>query len=262
MYQSRILLGVLTYEFKMQIHRRSLWIAFIGCTLLLSRTLLNELNNPQIFGLLKTSPLHQIVVTGIFTTNLLLPVIFGVFLADRLPRDWRTHVNELFTSMPVTLSTRIIGKYLGSTLASIVPMFVCYGLLSAFLLYTTHNLLTIPLILLDFALVVLPGLLFVAAFSIACPAIIWVPLYQFLFIGYWFWGNAFSPRDGIPTLSPTILTPIGTYIGTGILGIPQAPWVPTATFMEGLASLFLLLGSAIFVLYVLWRYLTWQQNRQ
>lgn len=262
MHQTRILLGVLTYEFKMQIHRRSLWIAFIGCTLLLSRTVLNEMNNPQLFGLLKTSPIHHIVVTGIFTTNLLLPVIFGVFLADRLPRDWRTNVNELFTSMPVTLSTRMVGKFLGSTLASIVPMFVCYSLLLAFLLYATHNLLTIPLILLDFALVVLPGLLFVAAFSIACPAIIWVPLYQFLFIGYWFWGNAISPGTGIPTLSSTILTPIGTYISTGILGISQAPWIPTATFLEGLASLLLLLGMAIVVLYVLWRYLSWQQNRR
>ena len=35
----------------------------------------------------------------------------------------------------------------------------------------------------------LPGLLFVAAFSVSCPVILWVPLYQFLFVGYWFWGR-------------------------------------------------------------------------
>jgi hypothetical protein len=226
------------------------------------RTLLNEVSNPRFFGLVNNSPLNQFVVTMIFTTNLLLPIIFGVFLADRLPRDQRTNVNELFTSMPGALSTRILGKYLGSALASIVPMFICYSLLITFLLYETHNLLTIPLFLIDFVLIVLPGLLFVAAFSIACPAILWVPLYQFLFIGYWFWGNALSPNAGIPTLSATILTPIGTYITTGILGIPQIPWVPNATFLKGLASLLLLLGIAIFVLYVLWRYLSWQQNRQ
>ena len=103
MHQSKVLVGVLAYEFKMQFHRRSLWIAFIGCTLLLSRTLLNEMNNRQLFGLNSS---------------------------------------------------------------------------------------------------------------------------------------------------------------TGILGIPQAPWIPTATLLEGLASLLLLLGIAIFVLYILWRFLSWQQNRQ
>jgi hypothetical protein len=262
MHQPKILKGILIYEFKMQIRRRSLWIAFIGCTLFLARTLLNEVSNPQFFGLVKNSPLHQFVVTMIFTTNLLLPIIFGVFLADRLPRDSRTKVNELFTSMPGALSTRILGKYLGSTLASIVPMSICYSLLIGFLIYTTHNMLTIPLFLLDFVLVVLPGLLFVAAFSIACPAIIWAPLYQFLFIGYWFWGNVFSPRYGIPTLSSTILTPIGTYISTGILGISQVPWVPNATFLEGSSSLLLLSSITVSVLYVLWRFLTWQQNQQ
>ena len=141
-------------------------------------------------------------------------------------------------------------------------MFICYSLLIGFLLYETHNVLTIPLFLLDFVLVVLPGLSFVAAFSIACPAIIWVPLYQFLFIGYWFWGNALSPRTGIPTLSPTILTPIGTYISTGILGVSQVEWVPTATLFEGCISLLLLVAIPILVLYVLWRYLSWQQDRQ
>lgn len=164
--------------------------------------------------------------------------------------------------MPGALSTRIVGKYIGSALASLVPMFLCYSVLIVFLIYVTHSLLTIPLFLIDFVLIVLPGLLFVAAFSIACPAIIWVPLYQFLFIGYWFWGNSLSPRTGIPSLSSTILTPIGTYISTGILGVPQVPWIPFATFLEGLASLLLLLGIAIFVLYVLLRYLSWLQDRQ
>jgi ABC-2 type transport system permease protein len=260
--QSRILLGVLAYEFKMQIRRSSLWIAFIGFALILTRSLLNVVSDPRLFGLANTAPLNKIVVTAIFTTNILLPIPFGVFLADRLPRDRRTGVDELFTSMPGTLSTRIVGKYLGSTLATIVPMFVCYSILAAFLLYQTHNMLSIPLLLIDFALIVLPGLLFVAAFSIACPAILWVPLYQFLFIGYWFWGNGLSPTTGIPTLSPTILTPIGTYISTGILGVTQVAWVPNATFLEGLASLLLLLGIAVLVLYVLWRYLSWQQERQ
>lgn len=261
MKQSRILLGVLAYEFKMQIRRRSLWIAYIGIAALLFRTMLNEIIHPQFFGL-TNAPLNTLVAALVFSTNILLPIPLGVFLADRLPRDRRTRVDELFTSMPGTLRTRIVGKYLGSTLATIIPMFVCYILLIGFLLYQTHDLLSIPLVVADFVLIVLPGLLFVAAFSIACPAILWVPLYQFLFVGYWFWGNALSPGTGIPTLSQTILTPVGTYISAGMLGVSQVGWVTSVPFWEGLASLLLLLGIAVFVLYVLWRYLSWQQTRQ
>lgn len=207
MQQFPVFLGILTYEFKMQIRRRSLWIACISCALLLMRAVLNIVREPRLFGLVNTSPFNTIIITALFAINILLPIPFGVFLADRLPRDQRTNVNELFTSMPGALSTRIVGKYLGSALASLVPMLLCYSVLIVFLIYVTHSLLTIPLFLIDFVLIVLPGLLFVAAFSIACPAIIWVPLYQFLFIGYWFWGNSLSPRTGIPSLSSTILTP-------------------------------------------------------
>jgi ABC-2 type transport system permease protein len=261
MKQSRILLGVLAYEFKMQIRRSSLWIAYIGVAALLIRSILSEIIHSQAFGL-ANAPITTLVAALVFSTNILLPIPLGVFLADRLPRDRRTRVDELFTSMPGALSTRIVGKYLGSTLATIIPMFVSYILLIGFLLYQTHNLLSIPLVAADFVLIVLPGLLFVAAFSIACPAILWVPLYQFLFVGYWFWGNALSPRTGIPTLSQTILTPVGTYISAGMLGVSQVGWVTSAPFWEGLASLLLLLGIAILVLYILWRYLSWQQARQ
>ncbi len=262
MNQARVLLGVLAYEFKMQIRRRSLWVAFIAIAVLLTRIFLRiVVTHPKLSGLDNLS-LSNMIAEGIFTANILLPVPFGVFLADRLPRDRRTGVDELFTSMPGALSARVAGKYLGSMLATIVPMFVSYSILTGLLLYETHSMLSIPLVLANFVLIVLPGLLFVAAFSVACPVILWVPLYQFLFFGYWFWGNALAPGNGIPTLSPTILTPIGTYISAGILGVPQVPWVRSATFWEGMASLLLLLGIAIFVLYVLWRYLSWQQAQQ
>jgi len=224
--------------------------------------MLNEITHQQLIGL-ANAPINKLVAALVFSTNLLLPIPLGIFLADRLPRDRRTRVDELFTSMPGTLRTRIIGKYLGSLLATIIPMFISYILLIGFLLYQTHNLLSIPLVVADFVLIALPGLLFVAAFSIACPAIMWVPLYQFLFVGYWFWGNVLSPtRTGIPTLSQTILTPIGTYISAGMLGVSEFGQVSSTPFWEGLASLLLLLGIAVLVLYILWRYLSWQQARQ
>ena len=261
MNQINVLRGVLIYEFKMQIRRRSIWIVFLCFAALTFRSLLSTISDSPGAGITRF-PLFSLVAEVVFITNLLLPIPFGIFLADRLARDQRTRVDELFTSMPGPLNVRILGKYLGSILASFPPLFVIYAIITGYLLYYTHNIQVIPLFLLDFAVVVLPGLLFVAAFSIACPAILWVPLYQFLFVGYWFWGNAFSPDIGIPTLSATILTPMGTYMLTGLLGVNGVPWVPQATLMEGVASIALLLGIAVLALYALWCYLRWQQARQ
>jgi len=110
--------------------------------------------------------------------------------------------------------------------------------------------------------IVLPGMLFIAAFSLACPAVIWVPLYQFLFFGYWFWGNLLSPNTGLPTLSGTILTPIGGFISRGLFGVSSVGFAKEGTQVEGIASLLALLGIAVLVLVVLERLLSWYQARQ
>ncbi len=41
--------------------------------------------------------------------------------------------------------------------------------------------------------------------------------YQLLFVGYWIWGN-FLDYDFLPSLSKTVLTPVGWYAATGFFG--------------------------------------------
>jgi len=258
--------GIVNYEFRMQIRRRSLWIAFLQLTLLISGLLRG--GNVALLTYLLTNPDHlsllRLLVTWTNATNIFLPIIVGVMLADRLARDKRTKVNELFLTMQSPLSIRLIGKYLGATFATLTPMFLYYCIGVSCILYQSHNLLTIPLALLTFVGIVLPGMLFISAFSVACPTLLWVPLYQFLFIGYWFWGNVLSPYFGIPTLSRTLLTPIGTYISAGLFGgdRSQALFGPFATPLQGIESIALLSGTAVFVMFALWVYLRWEQARQ
>jgi len=184
-------------------------------------------------------------------------------LADRLPRDRRTKVEELFWSTPGALSARLGGKYFGSMLAALIPVMVFYVIGAGCILYHTQDLMTLPLALAAFAAIVLPGMLFISAFSIACPAILWVPLYQFLYTGYWFWGNMLGPRVGIPTLSETILTPAGGYMAAGFFGVPAFQIFDfRVTALQGAESLLLLLSISVLVMVVLWRLLKWQQARQ
>ena len=266
MQQLYTLSGVITYEFCMQIHRRSLWIAFLLFTLLISGLLRG--GNISLFTYLLTNPDHlsllRLLVTWTNATNTFLPLVVGVMLADRLARDKRTNVGELLLTTHSPLSIRLAGKYLGATFATIVPMLLYYYIGVGCVLYQSHNLLAIPLALLTFTGIVLPGIVFISAFSVACPAVLWVPLYQFLFVGYWFWGNILSPRLGIPTLSQTLLTPIGRYISAGLFGgdRTQVLYGPFVTPLQGIESMALLSGIAVFVMLALWAYLRWEQARQ
>jgi hypothetical protein len=259
MNQLQAFAGTLNYEFRMQIRRRAVWITFLALGLIFTQ-FHQPWNRPV------TTPVGDSIVywTGVMQT--FLAVAAGVLLADRLQRDRRMHVDEVLKTLPGGLSARLFGKYLGSTLATLVPMLVVYGAGVGYILYRWQDVQALPIALAAFATIVLPGILFVAAFSMACPVFLWLPLYQFLFIGYWFWGNLL-PDVGIPTLSMTILTPVGGYMCTGFFN-PKGkegvcnPGIQGATAMQGVESMLLLVGIAILVMLVLWIGLRLQQAWQ
>lgn len=254
--QLSIFSGVLRYEFLMQIRRRALWITFLSIALLF-------LIRGSLIGYLSINPFHlsETALLADWTRGLmfLFPIAIGVLLADRLPRDRRTRVEEILTSLPGTLQVHIAGKYLGSMLATLIPFLMFYWIGVGIILYSSHDAQAIPIALLTFITIALPGIIFVSAFSIACPAIMWVPLYQFLFIGYWFWGNILAPSNGIPTLSATILTPVGGYMASGFFG-DNEQLIQHATTLQGIESILLLLGISVLVFFVLVRLLKWQSE--
>ena len=253
--------GIFKYEFHMQIRRPSLWIFFgliavygyfvMGGGTRLYATLQQEIVS---HSLLYTS------VDSVSTGELLAPLCVGCLLADRLVRDRRVKVDELFNTMDVSLQTRLWGKYFGALAATMVPLFLVFCFFQAHILVASHNLLVIPFFLLALLVVVLPGLLFVTAFSLACPMVMPVPLYQFLFASYWLWGNLFLKQRVLPTLSRTILTPSGALIANGFFGTNTELLGITPPF-AAVASMFVLLSIAALVMLVLWRFLKWQQFR-
>jgi ABC-2 type transport system permease protein len=261
MNQLPVFFGAVAYEFRMQIRRRAVWITMILLILLIAFALSRSTGNFNVFLGLNSYPLQTIIANWTGIINAILPIGVGVLLADRLPRDRRMRVDELFTSMPGALSSRLLGKYMGSMLATLVPMFAFYCIGIGYIFSQIQQPQVLLLAVETFTAIVLPGILFISAFSIACPAILWVPLYQFLFVGYWFWGNWLGAGTGIPTLSYTILTPVGTYISSGFFGDSLFP-VQNATVLQGIESMLLLLGIAVFVMVVLWSFLKWQQSRQ
>jgi hypothetical protein len=200
--------------------------------------------------------------------NLFIPPALGILLADRLSRDRRLRIDELLNTTSGSVGARLLGKYSGTLLATLVPMLIIYGIGISYISYHWQAiqgwgtlLRLLPGAFALFLAVIVPGAAFVAAFSLAVPLFLWLPLYQFLFVCYWFWGNAFDPGRGLPTLSDTILTPLGGYMLAGFFGEDSGLVVHHATVLQGAESLLLLLALAGCVITVTWRYLLWQQVR-
>jgi|SRR5579871_170737 hypothetical protein len=260
--------GALRYEFRMQIRRPTVWITFALFTLLMIALFQHPATTFEetYTRLLKQESLQKVLADWAFNINNYLPICVGALLAGRLPRDRRTRVDELFTTMPTTRGTRLWGKLFGAMLATTVPMFLIYLGGVCFIASYAHNLLAIPLAFPTFIVVALPGLIFISAFSLACTAFLWSPLYQFLFICYWYWNTLWFHTD-LVSLSRTLLSPIGLYTVMGIYGLNESssgqhPIHITGTPLQAIASILLLIATAVVAMLALDGYLNWRQAQQ
>lgn len=243
--------GATLYEFRMQVRRKALWITFALFALVFPMHAWTPWDPA-----LGDNPAAFLVVAWSLAVQFLHPIAFGLLLADRIPRDRRTGTKELLETFPASSGGRYLGKYLGATLATLVPLLITWAAGIAYIVADTGDPVAVPLAVAAFLTINLPGLLFVAAFSVACPVVFWIPLYQFLFVGYWFWGNLIPANVPIPTLTRTHLTPLGEHMATGFFWRTSAYRPMNATVLDGVASMGLLLGLAALALvcgYRLWR---------
>lgn len=257
MKTTAVLFGAFKHEFRMQIRRRAVWITLAIFAVVTVLLILRNASAPDGSALQPQMNLNQLVGHWSSLVMLFTPIAIGCLLADRLPRDRKTRVEELFATMPGSLGARIFGKYVGTTVATLIPVLIFYGLGIGYILYLKHDIMVLLWALAYFGATMLPGVLFVSGFSIACPAVIWVPLYQFLYIGYWFWGALLSV-EGFPTLRETILNPIGVTASMAFFN-PDPLGPPHALAYQGVQSILALIGLGILAVLATWALLSWQQ---
>lgn len=255
-----VLFGAFKHEFRMQIRRRAVWVTLAIFALVTIILIIRNANVPGGPTLQSSMNLNQLVGHWSGLVMLFTPIAIGCLLADRLPRDRKTNVEELFATMPGSLGARIFGKYVGTTAATLVPVLIFYCLGIGYIMYLKQDIMVIPWALAYFIVTMLPGILFISGFSIAGPAVIWVPLYQFLYIGYWFWGNLLSV-EGFPTLRETILAPIGSSAQLAFFN-PDPLGPPHVTPVQGGESIVALIGLGILAVLAVWALLSWQQTHR
>jgi hypothetical protein len=253
--------GVMRYEFLMQLRRRALWIGF----LLLSVVLVVAYFSGSVSYLQRLgAPNRDLMIAWAFLANTFFTLGAGLFLADRFPRDRRIRVRELLASGPVGPGARLLGKYLGAVAATLVPAAVFFLAGSSALMIRLSDFSLTPLALAAFIALVVPAVLFVGAFAIACTTALWPPLFQFLFVGYMLW-TGLNVTD-IPTLSGTLLSPYLNFAVMGFFGYRtfetiDARIYPSSSIGLGIANIAVLLACAAAALLAAWGLETWRARR-
>jgi hypothetical protein len=196
--------------------------------------------------------------------NIFLPLLAGILAADRMQRDPQTGLRELQCSTPLSIPTYVLAKYFGVLLSVLTPMFLLVSVTGIVLIakgLAPLNFLW-PL-LLAFLSIAVPSHAFVVAFSLACPLVMPLRVYQVLFTGYWFWGNMLSPK-AFPTISDTVLNAVGQYPLQGFFGMHfDSTYKVTEGFTapEAVINLIVLMICIVMVLFALNVYLRWQARR-
>ncbi|MEV5505772.1 hypothetical protein [Streptomyces orinoci] len=191
------------YEYLMQVRRPAVWVVVLG-----------------LIGLRCAAPLpvdlgsitdHDTLVADWAGNFIMLcPIGVGAVLADRVRREARLELNDLLTSTPTGVGPRLWGKAIGAGAATITPVAVAWAGLLGYLT-AQHGAGVIPVGLAAFAVILLPGLVFVVAGSVTVPYLTGPVLYRIGLFGYWFWGNMVGPRFGIPTPAGTPFEANGEY---------------------------------------------------
>ena len=214
--------GILRHETGMSLRRKGLWIAYgllfvFHTVLLFTPPPLGEMVKGEVIG---KREVWQVAGRFLLACNVFFPVVAGILSADRVRRDFQLGLRELQESTPVSRHAYVLAKYLGALASSLLPLFLwVMGIaVSMTVLGRAHGsiLYAVPV---AFLAITVPAFAFVVAFSLACPTIMPLSIYQILFTGYWFWAN-FIPPKLFPTLNGTLLTPGGMFAQQGFFGGP------------------------------------------
>lgn len=209
--------GVIHYEYKMSIKRPGLPVIFALFTLFFLITGFVE-REEILTSTLADGNLWSATSSFVMTINMFIPVVCGILASDRIVRDEKLSMRELLSTTELDNRSYVWGKYLGVTLSEITCLFLMVLCISALLVVIGFPVKIIPMSLLVSLAANVPAILFVNAFSVMCPSLMPVRIYQILFTGYWYWGNYLN-ADKFFSISDTILNVGGFYPLEGYWGI-------------------------------------------
>jgi ABC-type transport system involved in multi-copper enzyme maturation permease subunit len=251
------------YEFSMSTRRVGFWIAYILLGLFYFITVLTP-SSDQISDVITPDRIWHEAGQLVFLFNIFMPLLAGILAADRMQRDVHAGIGELQRSTPLSTPVYILAKYLGVLASVLTPIFIiAFGTSSLLVIRGLAPLEFLWPLLLAFLTIAVPAHAFVVAFSLACPLVIPLRVYQVLFTGYWFWGNLLTPK-AFPTISDTVLNAVGQYPLQAYFGVyTDSTHAVTDGFTppQAVLNLIVLSGCIAVALVATRYYLHWQTSR-
>jgi len=120
---------------------------------------------------------------------LLMTLIGGLFVADRISRDKVLMTDEVIWSRPVRAYDVVAGKYLAMVVAMLIsgiPMVVISPIMQAAILRKFQP----EVFVLAYLLIFTPGIIFITSLSLACGTFFGkLKIYYFVFAGYWLFSS-------------------------------------------------------------------------
>ncbi len=202
--------SIVRHEFGMYVRRPGYWIAYILLSGFYIFSIFAESADPA-ENVILPSEIWFEAGNMVFMLNVFMPLLAGILTADRMKRDFTGGIRELQTSSPFSLPKYILSKFLASFAGVLMPIFILtLGAGSVMVIRKVAPVEFLGVLMLAFLSIVVPTHAFVTAFSLVCPLVMPLRVYQVLFTGYWFWGNLLSPK-AFPTISDTVLNAVGQY---------------------------------------------------
>jgi ABC-2 type transport system permease protein len=204
------------YELRMQLRKPAIWIATVLPFALyaLFAVLGNDSTGLQRYRYTTSPKVWMVDALGWFTP--VLPMIFGIVLADRLVRDRRLRVAELLDTTPANPSARLVGKYLGACAATAVPVALLYLVVAVAFTVWRDQPAAFWWGLATFTVIVVPLLLLAGSLSFLGPQLMPTPLFRVLIVAFFFWAAATEVESEFPSFAGTVFSltmdyPLGVF---------------------------------------------------
>jgi ABC-2 type transport system permease protein len=204
------------YELRMQLRKPAIWIATVLPFALyaLFAVLGNDSTGLQRYRYTTSPKVWMVDALGWFTP--VLPMIFGIVLADRLVRDRRLRVAELLDTTPANPSARLVGKYLGACAATAVPVALLYFVVAVAFTVWRDQPAAFWWGLATFTVIVVPLLLLAGSLSFLGPQLMPTPLFRVLIVAFFFWAAATEVESEFPSFAGTVFSltmdyPLGVF---------------------------------------------------
>jgi ABC-2 type transport system permease protein len=244
------LTGSLRYEALMASRRRVLWIATIP---LVSLSVLVAATSPSSNDLSETSA--QIGAWALII-NFFSTLGLAVALADRFAQTRRRGLPDLLDATGARPGLRMAGSLLGALGAAMVPVSLAMLAVGTGFAIDRRDPAALGWALTALLVIIVPAALVASTFAATLALVVPVPLARVLVVGAWLWATVWNTSIiPAPTITGTVLSPLGDYTAHGWLGTPAleaghgtALLSPPATTTSAAIALATLLAMTVVLL--------------